>query len=79
MSYPLMTSLQMDSLLRELSESMARFPLATKGDAMRLMRIWNMDYVTAPARREWYAITGEDQITTKVLWDYIRAALVNEA
>jgi hypothetical protein len=67
-----------ETIVSALTESAARFPLANKSDAMRLMRIWNMSYVGVEGRREWYALTGEDQVTTKVLWDYIRASIMNE-
>jgi hypothetical protein len=71
------TVVQTDALANDMAASYRRFPMATKGDAMHLMRLWSLPYHDAPAKREWYALTGEDQVTTKVLWDYIRAALVN--
>jgi hypothetical protein len=67
-----------ETLVKALTESAVRFPLANKGDAMHLMRLWSLPYHDAPAKREWHALTGEDQVTTKVLWDYIRASIMNE-
>jgi hypothetical protein len=64
-------------LLGDLHRSHERFPLATKGDAMRLMAIWHDPCIIQKQRDEWDSITGTPDITTKVLWDYIRAALVN--
>jgi hypothetical protein len=61
----------------DLMASWERFPKATKGNAMRLMALWHRPLMSDSDRREWEAITGDDQITTRVLWDYIRASLVN--
>lgn len=50
---------------------------ANKHDALRLVKIWH-DPLTDSGRREWLALTGSTDITTVVLWAYIKAAIRND-
>lgn len=50
---------------------------ATVQDAMRLMKLWHSD-MSPSVSEDWFAITNGNPMTTKTLWDYIRATLENE-